>query len=243
MDSAHANIVNDLVDIFCTSFREESPIVIFPPALLAGLEQLSRTKARTESGASTYSPKSLNAIGVHIFHGGLSLAILSRDGLAPTVHSKQLLAKLKDDERLMLAIKNISLMLYHGSPDPIPLFFTMVGLIYVKKGCDFVLMWIRRLVRPALRNLNEYVKLLRLLREGPTPFSLDSYTSKVHLEEFWLSICPTPVNSPTNIAYLTYRKRLLQKACLSGTPSPEKMKDGMKNYLTSTDFSKRRRLW
>ncbi|KAK0210303.1 hypothetical protein DFS33DRAFT_278265 [Desarmillaria ectypa] len=243
MDSALANIVNDLVDIFYTSLGEESPNVAFPPALLASLEQPSGMKAHKDSCAPTYAPKSLSAIGVRIFHGGLSLAILSSDGLAQTVHSKQFLTKLKDDERLMPAIKNVSLMLYHGSLDPTQLFFTMIGLLYVKNGCDFVLTWIRRLVKPALRNLNEYVKVLRLPREVPTPSSLASYTYKVHLELFWLSTCPTPANSSTDTAHLTYRKRLFKKAHLSATPSPEQMDDDTKNYLTSTDFPKRRRLW
>ncbi|KAK0434926.1 hypothetical protein EV421DRAFT_1270602 [Armillaria borealis] len=243
MNAAHANIVNDLVDIFYTSLGEECPSVVFPPALLASLEQPSGTKARKDSCTSTCSQKSLNAIGVHIFHGGLSLAILSSDGLSQTVHSKQFLAKLKDDERLMPAIKNISLMLYDGSLDPIPLFFTMVGVLYVKKGCDFVMTWIRRLVKPALRNLNEYVKVLRLLREVPTSSSLTSYTSKVHLELFWLSTCPTPTDSSMDTAHLTYRKRLLQNTRISAIPSHEQKEDDMKNYLTSTDFLKRRRLW
>ncbi|KAK0458450.1 uncharacterized protein EV420DRAFT_1542319 [Desarmillaria tabescens] len=232
MDSAHANVVNDLIDIFYTCLGEESPDVAFPPSLLASLEEPSGTKAHKVSCASTCSQKSLEAIGVHIFHGGLSLAILSSDGLAQTVHSKQFLVKLKDDERLIPAIKNVSLMLYHGNLDPIQLFFTMVGLLYVKNGCDFVMKWIRRLVKPALRNLNEYVKVLRLPREVPTRSLLASYTYKAHLELFWLST-----------SHLTYRKRLLQKARLSATASLEQIEDDMKNYLTSTGFPKRRRLW
>lgn len=91
MNAAHANIVNDLVDIFYTSLGEERPSVVFPPALLASLEQPSGTKARKDSCTSKCSQISLNAIGVHIFHGGLSLAILSSDGLSQTVHSKQFL--------------------------------------------------------------------------------------------------------------------------------------------------------
>ncbi|KAK0474954.1 hypothetical protein IW261DRAFT_536498 [Armillaria novae-zelandiae] len=243
MNASHANIVNDLVDIFYTSLGEESPSVVFPPALLANLEQPSGSKACKDSCISTSSQKSLGAIGVHIFHGGLSLAILSSDGLSQTGHSKQFLAKLKDDKRLMPAIENISLVLYDGSLDPIQLFFTMVGLLYARKGCDFVMTWIRRLVKPALMNLNEYVKVLRLLREVPTSSSLASYTSNVHLELFWLSTCPTPTNSSTDTAHLTHRKRLLQNARLFAIPSLEQKEDHMKNYLTSTDFLKRRRLW
>ncbi len=70
MNAAHANIVNDLVDIFYTSLGEERPSVVFPPALLASLEQPSGTKARKDSCTSKCSQISLNAIGVHIFMAG-----------------------------------------------------------------------------------------------------------------------------------------------------------------------------